>query len=164
MGRHKTLFELDLVRIAKWHKRCFVLALVLLMSLILYFVLMANARYIAPGGADILIIALQLAHILSLITAVVFVIMLQHACGRGVFTIALWAFITLILSVVAVASAVSSAGAILRLAGAKPGFAGFPKGEIDKLRDGHCRGCGYSRDGIGLLDPCPECERVPVVV
>ena len=89
---------------------------------------------------------------------------MQHACGRGVVTIGLWVILTMLFSILALVLAISSAGTILRLAGAKPGFLGLSGAEIEKLREGNCRGCGYAREGLELLTPCPECRRVPVVV
>ena len=164
MARPKTIFELDLVRIAVWHRRCTILALVMLATFVVPFILAFNAGSLPPGIAEVVAISALVLQGASVLVAAVFVAILQHACGRGVVAIVLWVILTLVLSILALVSSIASAGTILRLAGAKPGFLGLSSAEIEKLREGHCRGCGYAREGLELLTPCPECRRVPVVV
>ncbi len=53
------------------------------------------------------------------------------------------------------------ANGLLKAAGARVGLMGVPKSEFPKFIRGHCRGCGYDRAGLEMLQACPECGRVP---
>jgi hypothetical protein len=53
---------------------------------------------------------------------------------------------------------------LLKAAGARVGLMGVPRSEYPKFMTGHCRGCGYDRAGLEMLQACPECGRVPQVV
>jgi len=156
----KTIFDLDLVEIAVWHRRCTVLALVTLFVWVMWILLAVNMSPmpIAVGRS------MWLFYIGVVIMSVVFVVMLQIACGSGPVSVVLQGVLALVFSFLVLISSVSSAGTILRLAGARVGFFGVTRDEMDKLRRGHCRGCGYSREGLELLQECPECERVPRVI
>ncbi len=98
------------------------------------------------------------------IASVVLVVMMQRANGSGVLSMVLHGLLALPFGFLVLISSASSGGTILRLAGAKMGFFGVSMDETDRLRVGHCRGCGYSREGIELLQECPECRRVPQVI
>lgn len=50
---------------------------------------------------------------------------------------------------------------VLKAHGIKVGFLGVPKSEYPKFMRGHCRGCGYSREGLSSTMPCPECGHTP---
>ena len=56
------------------------------------------------------------------------------------------------------------ANSVLKAAGVRVGLVGVPQSEFAKLTRGNCRGCGYDRSGLELLQGCPECGRVAQVV
>jgi hypothetical protein len=66
-----------------------------------------------------------------------------------------------LVSLVIVALLSAQATSMLRAAGARIGLMGVPKEDFDRLRPGHCRGCGYNRQGLEPLQACPECNRCP---
>jgi|GEM_PF-2632027 len=156
----KTIFELDLVQIAKWHRRCTALVVMSLLMWVTWILLAVN---ISPFPTVIGTVMLVL-YFVMLVMSVFMVALLQASCGAGIFSIVLYCLLTIFFSFLVLLSSTSSAGTILRLAGANMGFLGVTKDEWDRLRVGHCRGCGYSREGIELLQECPECQRVPQVI
>ena len=156
----KTIFELDLVKIAVWHKRCTALALLVFFTWLTFILLSLNSVAV-PEVVSFLV---GLFYIASLIASVVFVVILNRVCGSSVFEMIAYGIVTIFLSFLVLIASISRAGTILRLAGVKPGFAGISRDEIEKVRPGHCRGCGYSREGLELLQECPECRRVPQVL
>ncbi|MBL4809217.1 MAG: hypothetical protein JKY43_04060 [Phycisphaerales bacterium] len=155
----KTIFELDLVKIAVWYQRCMLYFLLVLVAFVVLMVAVGNAS-ISP----MIEMLIGLLYIGFLVLNVVFVVKLQHACGTGVVGLIVYGVLAILLHVFVLITTLSRAGMILRLAGAKSGFFGVGKDEWDKLRVGHCRGCEYSREGLELLQECPECERVPQVI
>jgi len=156
----KTIFELDLVSIAEWHRRCTMMVLVVVLTWVGMILASANSISV-PEVVSILVMGLYLV---SMVASIVFVVMLQKACGAGVASLVLYGILTILLSFLVLLASISQAGTILRLAGAKSGFLGVGKDQWDMLRVGHCRGCGYSREGLELLQECPECRRVPQVI
>ncbi|MFK7760465.1 MAG: hypothetical protein AB8C13_11045 [Phycisphaerales bacterium] len=156
----KTIFDLNLVEIARMHRRS--VMLVWIVVLLIAGMILTSVNSIAIPELVSLIVTLF--YMVSLLVAVVFVVMLQLACGSGWFEAVLYGVLTIFFSFLVVLVSISRAGTILRLAGAKPGFLGFGKDQWDKLRVGHCRGCGYSREGLEMLQECPECRRVPRVI
>ncbi len=156
----KTIFELDLVKIAIWHKRCTILTLLVFFIWICLILLSANSISVP----DVISFLVGVFYFASLIASIVFVIILNRVCGSSAFEMVAYGIVTVFLSFLVLIASISRAGTILRLAGVKPGFAGISRDEIDKVRPGHCRGCGYNRDGLELLQECPECTRVPQVI
>lgn len=156
----KTIFELDLVKIAQWHKRCTVLALMVFFIWIGLILLSANSIAVP----DVVSFIVGIFYLVSLVASIVFVLILNRVCGSSAFEMVAYGIVTVFLSFLVLIASISRAGTILRLAGVKPGFAGIRGDEIDKIRPGHCRGCGYSREGLELLQECPECTRVPQVI
>ena len=156
----KTIYELDLVKIAQWHKRCTILAILVFFIWIGLILLSANSIAV-PGLVSFIV---WLFYLVSLIASIVFVVILNRVCGSSAFEMVAYGIVTVFLSFIVLLASISRAGTILRLAGVKPGFAGISRDEIDKVRPGHCRGCGYDREGLGLLQECPECTRVPQVI
>lgn len=94
------------------------------------------------------IVRLMAAMRMSILTRIAYVVML---------------FIPLVSFVVLLVIS-GQATSVLRAAGARVGLLGVPKDDYNRLRPGHCRGCGYDRQGLELLQPCPECNRVPMVI
>lgn len=156
----KMIFDLDLIQIARLHRRCVVLVIFVLF-LIVGFILTSVNSIVIP---ELISFILGILYMLALLLGIVFVVMLQLACGSGWFEAVMYGVLTIFFSFLVVLVTISRAGTILRLAGAKPGFIGFGKDQWDKLRVGHCRGCGYSREGLEILQECPECRRVPRVI
>jgi len=156
----KSIFELDLVRIAKWHRRSSLFAFVVILSWILLTLLSVNSINLPPSVAvGILIFFWFLVPV-----SMVLVIALQRSLGSSVLICILYGILTVFFSLLVLLASASNAGTVLRLAGAKPGFTGLPRDQWDKLRPGHCRGCGYSRESLEILQECPECRRVPQVI
>ena len=156
----KTSFELDLVKLGKWHRRGTGLALTLLLIWIVFLALELNGI----GAPAMMSIVGWSVYFVALVLMIVFNIAISRACGSGILQAILYGIATVMLSYLLLLVVVGRAGTILRLAGAKPGFLGISKDEWEKLRPGHCRGCGYDREGLGLLQECPECTRVPQVI
>ncbi|MBO6512447.1 MAG: hypothetical protein JJ974_00590 [Phycisphaerales bacterium] len=156
----KTIFDLDLVNIARWHRRCVVLVMIVLLMVVGMILSSVNSIAIP----ELVSFAVGVLYLVAIVASIVFVVILQHACGSGWFEAALYGVITVFFSFLILLVSISRAGTILRLAGAKPGFFGFGPDQWDKLRPGHCRGCGYDREGLELLQGCPECQRVPRVI
>jgi hypothetical protein len=158
--RPKTIFDLDLEKIARRHTEL----LALLGAYVLAIVATVGIGAVAGANSPAFNIMFTLAYWLLVIATIVVVIRAQLALGAGVLMIVLYAVLTLFVSFLAVIVCLSQAGTVLRLGGARIGFLGVSASERAKLRPGHCRGCGYDRRGLELLQPCPECNRVPMVI
>ena len=156
----KSIFELDLVRIAKWHRRCAILAGVMIVIWILNILLNINHIFMP----ELISVGLGAILLVSVVVSIVFVIALRRAMGSNIASLVLYGLITIFFNIIVLLAVASSAGIILRLAGVKTGFFGVPPDDWDKLRPGHCRGCGYSRESLEILQECPECRRVPQVI
>lgn len=158
--RPKTIFELDLELIAKRHTELLVVLGAMLITLVVSVLAAVYFGSTTPAAT----LVFNLIWLLILIVSVVVVVRAQMAMGAGVPKIVLYALVTVLVSFLAVIANLSQAGTILRLGGAKIGFVGVSASERAKLRRGHCRGCGYDRGGLELLQACPECNRVPQVI
>ena len=151
---------MDLVKIASWHRRCTLLALVMFG----FFVGMIILAVQLPGFSPYINLMYWLIAGILVLLSIIFVVCMNQVCGGSVLESILHGVFAFMFSWFMVISAASNAGTILRLAGAKAGFLGVGGDELNKLRPGHCRGCGYSREGLELLQECPECTRVPQVI
>ena len=157
----KTIFQLDLLSIASARTHASIVAI----AIWALFIGLIIASINSPGFEGSLLSTILSFVMLGLVLwAVVAVVLLQIAMGTGIPTIVLTAIVTLLLALLVPLAVISQATTILKLSGAKPGFFGLNQTERDKITPGHCRGCGYNRAGLGLLDPCPECTRVPQVI
>ncbi len=156
----KSIFELDLVRIARWHRRCSLLLVAMILVWVGMILMMVNSVAL-PAVVEF---GISVFFFVSVVVSVWFVVMQQISMGGNVVSVILYGLLAVVMSVFALVVVASTGGTILRLAGVKTGFAGVSRDEMDKLRPGHCRGCGYSREGLELLQECPECERVPQVI
>lgn len=155
----KTIFELDLVSLPKWHRACSIAVLVIILfGITLIFMGIYNAGL--PG----LEVIAAVFYTITVLLSAVLTGFTQHAMGHNIFVSVIWALASFLLSFLVLLSTSSTAGMILKLAGAKIGTLGVSRDDLDRLRHRHCRAFGYSREGIGLLDPCPECTRVPQVI
>ncbi len=167
MGRGKTIFDIDLVALARWHRRCVVLVLGVLTCWVVLIVMTIGglgSAGSAGGFTDLQQLVVSLVWLGLMLTTAVFVVFVLVAMRTSVVSIVLHVLLVFFIAPLVLLSVVSSAGRVLRLAGAEMGFVGVSRTEVDKLRPGHCRGCGYDRTGIELLEPCPECRRVPMVI
>lgn len=161
MGTPKTIFDLDLVKIGRRQRPVFWCAVLSIGSFLGQMIL----PFVGTGQlGENLGLVFGLLWFAVAIASIVFVVRLQSAMGTSVLMLILYGIITLFLSFLVCIASYSQASTVLRLAGAKPGFLGVGESELAKLRPGHCRGCGYSRDGLQMLQPCPECTRVPLVI
>ena len=156
----KSIFELDLVNIAKWHRRCSMLAALMILIWVFSILISVNS-FSLPIGINIVLGVFLYG---GIAVSVVFIIGLRRAMGSNILALILYGLIALLFNVIALLIIASNAGVILRLAGVKSGFLGVTPDSWDKLRPGHCRGCGYSRESLETLQPCPECTRVPQVI
>ncbi len=152
--------ELDLVQIAirQRHLIYVVLAMVCvnIASISLFYSGRNSPEFVVLGW--VLLISLALVGMVTTVR-------LSLAMGTSV-TVAVASVVILLLPVLGALVLLSfsnQATIILQLAGAKVGMMGVSPAERDKLRKGHCRGCGYNRVGLEVLAECPECGRTPVV-
>jgi hypothetical protein len=156
----KSIFELDLVRIAKWHRRCSMLAAAMILVWIIFILVKANTVEM-PTAVMISVVVFLYG---GIAVSIVFIVALRRAMGSNIFSLILYGILALFFNVILLLAVASSAGIIMRLAGVKAGFLGVSPDSWDKLRPGHCRGCGYSRESLEILQECPECNRVPQVI
>lgn len=160
MPKRKTIFDLDLVKIGRRYRQVFWCLLGAIVALLSYVGLMSftgTGSMPVQWGVTIFLWVVNIA-------SIVFMVRLQSAMGVGVLGLILCVVLTFFLSFLVILATLSKAATILRLAGAKVGFAGVSDNELAKLQPGHCRGCGYDRAGLELLQACPECTRVPMVI
>ncbi len=158
--RRKTIFDLDLEKIARRHTE---LLAVLGMGVL---TIIASIGVGIGFGIDSFASDITFTAVYWLLIAAIIVVVIraQLALGTGVLMVVFYAIVTLLFSILILLVSLSQAGTVLRLGGARIGFLGVSASERAKLRPGHCRGCGYDRRGLELLQACPECNRVPRVI
>lgn len=156
----KPIYQLDLLRIASARTHLLIASVLTFSAVIAWNIWFLNN----PNPTDMLLIGSTSVLGMLALWTVVASVLLQVAMGTRVVTIVVTSIVCLMIPWLVGFAIVSQSSTILKLAGAKPGFIGFSQSERDKITPGHCRGCGYDRAGIGLLDPCPECTRVPQVI
>lgn len=149
--------QVDLERVADRQRVLLWIILILILSYPLSIVLAATY----PIGA----LAVMLVQLLAQLAALIQLLRLFAAMGASIglrIVYAILMFIPLVNLIVLLVGSTQATG-MLRAAGAQVGLLGVAKSEYPKLRGGHCIGCGYDRSGLELLQPCPECGRVPQV-
>ncbi len=159
----KTIFELDLINLAKWQRRCSIAAILIILSIITMWI---GSTFALVYGLNITNISIGFwgLYFLTTIVSAALVFPTHRAMGYGLFSSIIWTLFAILIPLLVLLSISSTAGLILRLSGAKTGLFGVSKDTLDRIRPRHCRECGYSRDGLELLQECPECQRVPQVI
>lgn len=148
--------RVNLVRLARAQR--LLLRLVLAM-LALYFGFMFLPRLIPYRNVMSIVFPAML--VLFLIVGVLIIVQtvrLAIASGRSPIAAAIAGVFMLVplVGLLLVASANGRATRLLREHGAKVGFLGVTAGEMLKLTNGYCHGCGYPLEGLaGTV--CPEC-------
>lgn len=148
----------DLVAVAKRQRE---LLWIILFGIGLY-VLALGFAGVSPAMAIVAGLLYLLFQLASIIQIVRLAAALQTSLGLRIVYILLLFIPLLNLFVLLLVS--GQANSVLKAAGVRVGFMGVPASEYPKLTTGHCRGCGYDRTGLELLQACPECGRVPQVV
>ncbi len=150
--------EPDLVLVAQRQRE---LLWLILIGMLLYALMLGLASVTVVGVGAVLGVQF-LAQILWILQIVrLFAAMRVGLMMRLVYIVLL--FIPLV-SLVIVLLANAQATSMLRATGVRLGLMGVSSDDVDRLRPGRCRGCGYDRSALDALAPCPECNRVPRVV
>lgn len=156
----KPIYKLDLLAIVSARTHATIAASVFWALLVTLIIMSVNT----PATTSPIEMVLNVVLLGVMVWQIVAIVLLQVHTGVGVLTIVITGIANLILPMFVPLGVISHASTILKLAGAKTGFAGMSQSERDKITPGHCRGCGYSREGLELLQECPECTRVPQVI
>ncbi len=159
----KTIFELDLIKLAKWHRRSTIAAITILISFVVVWIGTAIVLVYGMNTTSI-DIGFWIFYILVMLVSAALVFPTHRAMGYGLFNSLLWAILAFLIPFLVLLSIASTAGLILKLSGAKVGMFGVSRANLDHIRPHHCRQCGYSREGLELFQECPECNRVPQVI
>jgi len=159
----KTIFELDLIKLARWQRRCAIAAIAVLLSIVAMWI---GSTLALVYGLNITNISVGFwaVYFLTIIVSAALVFPTHRAMGYGLSSSIIWTFFAILIPFLVLLSISSTAGLILTLSGAKTGLFGVSKDTLDRIRPHHCRECGYSREGLKLLQECPECQRVPQVI
>ncbi len=156
----KRIDKLDLVQIADRQRTLLFVALGMLVANVVSITLFVTANQSSSTVLLGWIIQFALA-----LVGVVALVRLSLAMSQSVI-VALVSGLLLVLpafGLLILLAYSNQASMVLNLAGARVGFLGVNASERDKIRPNHCRGCGYAREGIELLAPCPECGREPII-
>lgn len=150
--------DINLIRVAQRQRT---LLWIILAAVLVYPLAIALATVSPVGGAIVLLFQLGLQ-----IAGLVQVVRLFAALKTGIMLRIIYIVLLFIplINLVVLLVASGQATSVLKLAGANVGLMGVPKSEYPKLTEGNCRGCGYDRRGLELLQPCPECGRQPRIV
>jgi len=149
--------ELNLIAVAKRQRELLWIVLVAILS----YPIAIGAAGVSPVASLVLFAFQLLAQLVGLVQLIRLFGAMQTSLLLRILYIPLMLIPLINLVILLVGS--SQATSMLKMAGAKVGLMGVHKSEYPKLRDGHCRGCGYDRTGLEMLQECPECGRVPRV-
>ncbi len=148
----KTIFELDLIKLAKWQRRSAIAATILLTGLVVVWVGSGLVLIYGPNVPSVGFgIVFWIFYLFAMFVSAALVFPTHRAMGYGLFNLLLWALLAFLIPILILLSIASTAGLILKLSGAKVGMFGVSKDELDRIRPHHCRQSGYSREGLELL-------------
>ena len=156
----KRIDELDLVCIAERQRVLMLVALAMIVGLVGQYLLSRSGNQTPALFWTVWGLQIVLAIIGTIAMA-----RLYMALGENPLVAVVIGFLLLVpvIGLLILLAASSQSSTILKLAGARVGLFGVSKPEREKLYPGHCKGCGYPRESLEVLAPCPECGRVPIV-
>lgn len=153
--------ELDLVRLADRQRELLYLILAIIFGWAVVFAGLAVPQY-----SDVMAVAGLLIMLLAQLLAFVQLFRVCDALqiSKLIPLLMLFGIVIPLLGLIVLIVISSKANSKLKMSGAKIGLLGVPRSEYPKLMGGHCPKCGYNREGLELLEACPECGRVPQVI
>ncbi len=156
----KRIDELDLVRIAERQRMLMFVVLAMILNSVISFTLARTGSPITGG-----IWLFWGFQVLLAVAGAIVLTRLYMALGENpAVAVVLGVLLVVpVLGLLILIGAGSQSSTILKLAGARVGLMGVSMTERDKLKPNHCKGCGYPRESLEALAPCPECGRTPIV-
>lgn len=150
-----------LLKIVKLHRSLLWLIFTLLIGLVvLIWAAFLASAWLPDLVAFALLIALGLVQVFAIIQTFRLTIAMKASLAYPIIML-LGGFIIPLLGLIMLLIISDKANKELKRAGLKVGFMGVPKSEWPKLMPGHCAKCGYNREGLTSIAPCPECGHPP---